>query len=559
LDTVLKQSIGCTELPQIGKLRSFGDRVGRLGANFAVFDTKGNMVLLSQDRFQSDCHRLADFSNQALQNILNQEGTKAENRVQYFGLRREILAVVLKVDDTEAGTALIDIGDTTPFDIRSDLFGNMLELFAQNFESCTTAEKQMDIISTELAHVYEELVLLHKLSTSMKVTEPDANFLQMACDSLTDIVSVEGIAVLLDKMINDEKRMVLAAGSGIIEIDEHLAAILHYRLAHEISSGKDALLDSDVDAPLRYDWPANVKSVIAVPLYGKERTISYSPTNILNRTEKVKSASETSIIGIMVAFNRIDKPDFDSTDVKLFNSVANSCAVFIENGRLVRDLKELFIGSLKALTRSIDAKDPYTRGHSERVAFISKWIAEKVSLQEPLEPEQIHKIYLAGLLHDIGKVGIDEIVLRKNGKLTDEELGDIKKHPSIGAGILSGIKQMRDVVPGILTHHEHIDGSGYPNGLKGDQIPLMGKIIALADSFDAMTSKRTYRDAMTVEEAIEEIRKKLGTQFDKKLGTLFINSDIYQLWDSIQNGFGEIYGDVSFSEYGAAVVGTLIR
>ena len=235
----------------------------------------------------------------------------------------------------------------------------------------------------------------------------------------------------------------------------------------EVSTGKEALLDSDVDASFRYEWPASIRNIIAVPLYGKERNVSYSSADISSGQSAMKNKSDASIIGLMVAFNRIDKPDFDSTDVKLFNSVANSCAVFIENGRLVRDLKELFIGSLKALTRSIDAKDPYTRGHSERVAFISRWIAEKVAVEENLEPEQIHKIYLAGLLHDIGKVGIDEAVLRKNCKLTEDELGDIRKHPSIGAGILSGIKQMRDIVPGILTHHERVDGTGYPNGLTG--------------------------------------------------------------------------------------------
>jgi HD-GYP domain-containing protein (c-di-GMP phosphodiesterase class II) len=415
------------------------------------------------------------------------------------------------------------------------------------------------MISTELAHVYEELVLLHKLSTSMKVTESDANFLQMACDNLTDIVSVEGIAVLLEKTIDDEKRMVLAAGSGLIDIDDRMAAVLHHRLIQETNSGKEALLDSEVDAPFRYEWPENIRNIIAVPLYGKEKMVSYAPERALQNQILEKSTGDSAVIGIMAAINRIDKPDFDSTDVKLFNSVANSCAVFVENGRLVGDLKELFIGSLKSLTSSIDAKDPYTRGHSERVAYVSRWIAEKVAVQENLEPEQIHRIYLAGLLHDIGKVGIDEVVLRKDGKLTKNELGDIKKHPSIGAGILSGIKQMRDIVPGILTHHERVDGRGYPNGLAGDQIPLMGKIIGLADSFDAMTSRRTYRNAMTIEEAIGEIRKGLGTQFDEKIGRIFINSDVYQLWDVIQNGVDEVYGRVSFAEYGAAVVGTLIR
>jgi len=118
---------------------------------------------------------------------------------------------------------------------------------------------------------------------------------------------------------------------------------------------------------------------------------------------------------------------------------------------------------------------------------------------------------------------------------------------------------MRDVVPGVLCHHERVDGKGYPGGLVGEQIPLTGKIVGLADSFDAMTSKRTYRDAMSVEQALEEIEKGLGTQFDEKVGRVFLDSDVSQLWDIIQNGFSEIYGSSDYVQYGAAAVGTLIR
>jgi HD-GYP domain-containing protein (c-di-GMP phosphodiesterase class II) len=405
------------------------------------------------------------------------------------------------------------------------------------------------MISAELAQTYEELVLLHKLSTNMKVTEADANFLQMACDSLTEIVSVEGVAILLEKTVEDDRKLVLAAGWGLIDIDDRMAAILHSRLADEIGSGKEALLDSEVDSPFKYDWPENIQNIIVVPLYGKEKADSHFAS---------RTVSGNGVIGLMVAINIVDKQDFDSTDVKLFNSVANGCAVFVENGRLFNDLKELFIGSLKALTSSIDAKDKYTRGHSERVAFISRWIAERYAEQEPLEPELINKIYLAGLLHDIGKIGIDEAVLRKEGKLTESEFDCIKTHPSIGASILDAIKQMRDVVPGVLCHHERMDGKGYPQGLSGEQIPLTGKIVGLADSFDAMISKRTYREARTIEEALEEIRKGLGSQFDEKVATVFLNSDVYQLWDTIQKAFGQVYRNGNFSEYGTAAVGTLI-
>jgi HD-GYP domain-containing protein (c-di-GMP phosphodiesterase class II) len=442
----------------------------------------------------------------------------------------------------------------------------MLGLLAENFQAAGQAEKQIEMVSNELAQTYEELVLLHKLSTNMKITEPDATFLQMACDSLSDIVGVEGMAILLEKTIEGEKRLVLSAGLGLIDVNEQMAGILKNRLVEEINSGHEALLDSEVDSHFKYNWPGNIKSIIAVPFWGKGKTGAPFPSSEGNkgaeealRVGTPYGENGNSIIGLMVAINRIDKPDFDSTDAKLFNSVANGCAIFIDNGRLFKDLEELFIGSLKALTSSIDAKDPYTRGHSERVAFISRWIAERIDGEEPLKGEQIHKIYLTGLLHDIGKMGVDDAVLRKKGKLTEGEMNDMRKHPSIGAGILSGIKQMRDIVPGVLCHHERADGKGYPNGLVGGQIPLVGKIIGLADSFDAMTSKRTYRDAKTIEEARTEIEKGLGRQFDEKVGRVFINSDVHQLWDIMQEGLAEIYGNGNLSEYGTAAVGELVR
>ncbi|NIP24238.1 MAG: HD domain-containing protein [Phycisphaerae bacterium] len=543
---------------QLNELESFGARINNLGVNFAVCNADGELVLLCEGtKFKSDKRTVIDNCTSVLEKeIKDQQTVVIDNR---------FLAAVLKKADQPLLVALIDLGDNsslgmkdknldTQQDIRTTLLNEMLGLLARQFQSTVEAEEHIEMVGTELARVYEELVLLHKLSINMRVTEPDANFLQMACDNITDIVSVEGIAILLEKTIDNEKQLVVAAGSGLIDIDQRMAAILHSRLTEEINSGKEALLDSEVDSPFKYDWPDSIKNIIAVPLCGKDKAESY-----LHKINRLQSGSR--IIGLMIAINRVGKQDFDSTDAQLFNSVANGCAVFIENGRLFNDLKTLFIGALKALTRSIDAKDQYTRGHSERVAFISRWIAERLAEEEPLEEEQIHRIYLAGLLHDIGKIGIDEAVLRKKGKLTDKEYEYIRKHPSIGAGILREIKQMHDIVPGVLYHHERIDGKGYPGGFAGDQIPLIGKIVGLADGFDAMTSKRTYRDARSVEEALEEIRKGSGTQFDERVAGVFLNSDVYRLWDIIiQNGpdFIGIYGSGNFSEYGIAAVGTLI-
>jgi len=558
---------------QIRELKKFGGRVNKFGVNFAVYDVNSELTLLCDGgKFKSNRGQLVEYSRIALEQNDDQSSRGPEDNVRRLGEANPVLAAVLKLGSETVGVALIDLGEWSTNDescyeqntdcdqltdvldgavqANSEYLSDILAFFADDFQAKREVEQQIEMVGAELAQTYEELVLLHKLSTNMRVTESDANYLQMACDSLTDIVSVEGIAILLAKTIDDERQWVLVAGSGLIYIDEHMAAVLQIRLAEEVNSGKEALLDSEVDSPFKYDWPDNIENIIAVPLHGKERTGHH----FAERTQ-----NDSSMIGLMVAINRIGKQDFDSTDVKLFNSVANGCAVFVENSRLFNDLKELFIGSLKALTNSIDAKDQYTRGHSERVAFISRWVGEKLADEEPLEEEQIHKLYLAGLLHDIGKVGIDETVLRKKGKLTEQEINHIRAHPSIGAGILREIKQMRDIVPGVLCHHERIDGKGYPNGLVGEQIPLVGKIVGLADGFDAMTSKRVYRNALTVEQALAEIEKGLGTQFDEKIGTLFINSDVYQLWDIIRDGFTEIYGKSNFSEYGTVAVGTLIR
>lgn len=559
--TMLETTAKSIELSQIRELKKIGGRIIKYGVNFTTFDTCGNLIVsLVGERFQSDYEQLSALAKNVINGYHERDNVSSKNEViKYSCGENHILGIVLESYYSEykpletVGVVLIDLGSISSDNENNDtekLFDDMLILIAENYLVRSENSEQIEMVSTELARVYEELVLLHKLSTNMRVTEADSNYLQMACDSLTEIVYVEGIAILLEKTVGNEQRFVVAAGSGLIDIDEHISENLYNRLTDELNIGKEALLDSEVDSPFKYEWPENVKSLIAVPMCGKDK----GDSGFTNRTQ-----NGNYIIGYMVAINRIGKEDFDSTDVKLFDSVASSCAVFIENRRLFKDINELFFGSLKALTRSIDAKDNYTHGHSERVAFISRWIAEKLDEQDMLEDEQLHRIYLAGLLHDIGKIGIDEALLRKNGKLTDEEFARIKTHPAIGAGILQEIKQMRDIVPGVLCHHERLDGKGYPDGLSGEQIPLIGKIVGLADSFDAMTSKRTYRDAMPVEKALIEIEKNLGKQFDEKIGRAFLDSNVEQLWEILKDGFGDIYHGNAYTEYGTAAVGMLIK
>jgi HD-GYP domain-containing protein (c-di-GMP phosphodiesterase class II) len=247
----------------------------------------------------------------------------------------------------------------------------------------------------------------------------------------------------------------------------------------------------------------------------------YTPLSFLapraKRLLAVPLQRQEQLFGCLFCFDKLDD-DFNSIDAKLLVSIANETTIYLENSVLFADVQQLVLGLMHSLTAAVDAKDPYTHGHSERVALLSKLTAERAGFDKAF----CERVYISGLLHDVGKIGVPEAVLSKAGKLTDEEFEKIKLHPEIGARILGDVKQIQDVIPGVLHHHERYDGRGYPHKLAGEAIPLMGRIICLADCFDAMTSSRTYRKALPLEVALTEIRKNAGAQFDPKLTEAFL-------------------------------------
>ena len=172
--------------------------------------------------------------------------------------------------------------------------------------------------------------------------------------------------------------------------------------------------------------------------------------------------------------------------------------------------RELFIGSIRMLAAAIDEKDPYTRGHSGRVAKYSQIIGRELKLPA----DDLDKLRIAALLHDVGKIGVDDRVLKKPGSLTPEEFELMKQHTVKGANIMRPVSQLKEMLPGIELHHEHIDGRGYPYGLSGPQIPQMARIIGVADTLDAMTTNRPYQTAMELDYAMGRIRALAGSKFD---------------------------------------------
>jgi HD-GYP domain-containing protein (c-di-GMP phosphodiesterase class II) len=205
--------------------------------------------------------------------------------------------------------------------------------------------------------------------------------------------------------------------------------------------------------------------------------------------------------------------------------------------------RAMFDGTMQALIASIDAKDPYTRGHSARVAEFAQLVAARAGLA----PDECAVARLCGLVHDIGKIGVSEDVLRKPGRLTDEEFRHVAAHPVTGHEILRGIPQMSVVLPGVLHHHERHDGRGYPHGLAGEAIPLLARVVAVADAIDAMTTSRTYRPARPMRDAVAEVLRSAGTHFDPVLARVVGAIDLRDLQAIVGlHVFGP--GSVSFAD-----------
>ena len=371
------------------------------------------------------------------------------------------------------------------------IISNLALAMARDRQKLGSLEGELNALSTQLSNAYEELSLIDQISGGMRVNRRPSEFFRQACLDVMQVLNVRGMGVALAPSALAQEPVLY----GQISLPPGYVHRLGLHLLGVLGETKSSLLVNDLahDPPLA--WLGEFASrLIAVPLVRQDQ-----------------------VLGCLFGLDK-QAGDFDSVDAKLLSSISNESAIYLENARLFGDVHDLMMGLLHSLTSAVDAKDAYTCGHSERVALLSRHLAAKIKLPDA----QVERIYMAGLLHDVGKIGVPESVLQKTGRLTGEEFEQIKKHPQIGARILDDVKQLEDIIPGVLYHHERYDGRGYPTGLAGKDIPLMGRLICLADCFDAMTSSRTYRKALPLEVALNEIRRCAGTQFDPALAEEFL-------------------------------------
>ena len=221
---------------------------------------------------------------------------------------------------------------------------------------------------------------------------------------------------------------------------------------------------------------------------------------------------KSRLIGIVFIGKKMNDQDYTKDDFELFKSICNSAATGLENARLYMELQSTYLSTIKVLVSTIEAKDSYTKGHTERVAEFASLIASKMGL-----PKKERKIISFGaVLHDIGKLGVYENILNKPTALTDHEWSIIKSHPEVGANIIKNMKFLESACDLVRHHHERLDGNGYPDGLKGNEISVGARIVAVADSFDAMTSDRPYRKAYSIVEALQQLKSQCD-QYDEKI------------------------------------------
>lgn len=345
------------------------------------------------------------------------------------------------------------------------------------------SEFDKKMLIKETLNKYREINLLYNLSEKMGSTIEAREISKIALEEATRLINSTKAEISV--FSKDRKRL-----EKVVELNKHSSTINDEALSNYINT----VLDEGTGQIINCIENNSSESMLCTPLKVKDKTLG--------------------VISISNSNNTI----YDSEDLKLLNAIATQAAIALDNTNLYESIRDTFLQTIEALIEIIEKKDSYTAGHARRVAVYSISIGEELGLNR----SELTKVRLAALLHDIGKIGIQDKILLKNSRLTGEEYEVIKKHPVYGAEILENIDQLKDIVPSVRGHHERYDGKGYPDGKKGDEIPLIARIIAVADAFDAMTSHRPYISNKEKEQALNEIYKNINTQFDPVVVEAFL-------------------------------------
>ncbi len=376
-----------------------------------------------------------------------------------------------------------------------DLLMRMAEAVHARYRAESQARRstwEVEKISENLAATYEEICLLHEMTNHLRLSESDDQLGILALERLLTCLPGEGAAIQFlpvaqphDVTYKARTHSELITQGDFPLDDEGFSQLIEHL---GLNAGCGPFV-ANLDLTGEADWPMpEIQQLIVTPLVEKDK-----------------------LFGWMAIVNHIDGDEFGSVEASLLSSVGAILGIHCGNRNLYRLQDEFLASVVRAMTSAIDAKDPYTCGHSDRVARIAVRLAQQLDFST----HDLATIYMAGLLHDVGKIGIDDQVLRKHGKLTTEEFEHIKEHPDLGCKILADLKPLAGVIPAVRHHHEQWDGRGYPSKLVAEEIPLIARVVAVADAYDAMISDRPYRQGMPLEKVEEIFTKGAAQQWDK--------------------------------------------
>lgn len=415
---------------------------------------------------------------------------KSDVKEIVYNILREINIEISVLDlqgNIILGTSKKDEDIEFPININEKVAGFVMgeskaAIIAKLLSYIGNSEFNKKMLIKETLNKYREINLLYNLSEKMASTIEAKEISKIALEEATRLINSTKAEIAV--FSKDRKRL-----EKVVELNKHNSTINEVGLNNYVNT----VLDEGVGQIINY-LDDGSESMVCTPLKVKDKTLG--------------------VISISNSNNII----YDSEDLKLLNAIATQAAIALDNTNLYDSIRDTFLQTIEALIETIEKKDSYTAGHARRVAVYSISIGEELGLNR----SEITQVRLAALLHDIGKIGIQDKILLKNSRLTGEEYEVIKKHPVFGAEILENIDQLKDVVPSVRGHHERYDGKGYPDGKKGTEIPLIARIIAVADAFDAMTSHRPYISNKEKEQALNEIYKNINTQFDPVVVEAFL-------------------------------------
>jgi len=479
--SIVDKVAGITGLPRCSLLQvnSEGQLEPRASSYKDALEELGRLERSSLDE-------LAAVLDEGLSVVIERDSESRPGRLAFLSVYHTptVLAAPMRSGERPLGMLLLDAGHTGEFT------GEQIDLATACAGQAAVAIEKSELLG-QMESRLKQMAAIGIVARSLTSHLDPKEQLESILDMATALMRADrAVFMLLEEMFEELKKEASTGDAGWAGSDPFAA------MAQWTYDKAELVLWHRGEPDKRFkDLQEPVQACIAAPLSVRDKPI-----------------------GVLAIASSKQGERYTEQDAELFGNFAAQVAVSIENTRLYERLQDTYLGAIGSLAAAIEARDPYTVGHSARVTQYAVAIAESMGLPA----EEVEELRLAGLLHDLGKIGVPDSILNKAGRLSDEEYSAIKMHPALSMRIIEPLPQLGSLIPIIYHHHERYDGNGYMDGKAGDKIPLGARIIAVADSFEAMTSDRPYRKALSREEATGELTRNSGTQFDPEVVKHFL-------------------------------------